>query len=62
MSEIFNYDDKKSYEESFYEWYAMNSKERKQANEKAYDEIIGRRVFSEQYGNKPLLEKLGDIF
>tara|TARA_R100001126_G_C4795550_1_gene134187 strand:+ start:97 stop:285 length:189 start_codon:yes stop_codon:yes gene_type:complete len=62
MSDVFEYNKNKSYEENFYEWYAMNSKERKQANEKAYDEIIGRRVFSEQYGNKPLLEKLGDIF
>ncbi len=62
MSEIFNYDDKSSYEDNFNKWYGMNSKERRDNYEEPHSITIGRRIFSEQYGRKPLLEKLGDIF
>jgi hypothetical protein len=62
MSEIFEYNDKASYEDNFNKWYGMNSKERRDNYEEPHSITIGRRIFSEQYGRKPLLEKLGDIF
>ena len=61
MSEIFEYNDKASYEDNFNRWYRMNEKEKREHNEEPHSITIGKRIFSEQYGKKRIKEKLNDF-
>jgi len=61
MTEIFEYNDKASYEDNFNRWYRMNEKEKREHNEEPHSITIGRRIFSEQYGKKRIKEKLNDF-
>jgi len=61
MTEIFEYNDKSSYEDNFNRWYRMNEKEKREHNEEPHSITIGRRIFSEQYGKKRIKEKLNDF-
>tara|TARA_R100000742_G_C4182004_1_gene16813 strand:+ start:230 stop:427 length:198 start_codon:yes stop_codon:yes gene_type:complete len=61
MSEIFEYNDKASYEDNFNRWYRMNEKEKRENNEEPHSITIGRRIFSEQYGRKSVKETLQGI-
>tara|TARA_R100001082_G_scaffold61367_1_gene34224 strand:- start:429 stop:632 length:204 start_codon:yes stop_codon:yes gene_type:complete len=61
MSEIFEYNDKASYEDNFNRWYRMNEKEKREHNEEPHSITIAKRIFSEQYGKKRIKEKLNDF-
>ncbi len=61
MSEIFEYNDKYSYESNYSRWRLMNNEEKKLFREKPYPEPIAKRKFGELYGDKRLKEKLKEL-
>ena len=52
----FEYDSKIGFEENFKLWYNENSRERRAYNQEPHPFPIGKRIFTELYGNR-ILEK-----
>ena len=58
MSDTFEYNDKKTYDQNFTRWFGMNSVERRNDKQEPHPPIIGRRIFNEQYGKRSIKDKI----